>query len=87
MTEYTVADAVEADRLSELADEKAAAGRDANQTGDNYVLTMVLFASVLFFAGVSSKMNRPRNRMLVLGFGLVTLVVGITILISLPILT
>lgn len=86
MTEYTVADAVEADRLSELADEKAAAGRDANQTGDNYVLTMVLFASVLFFAGVSSKMNRPRNRMLVLGFGLVTLIAGITILFSLPIL-
>jgi hypothetical protein len=87
MTEYIVADAVEADRLSELADQKAAAGRDANQTGDNYVLTMVLFASVLFFAGVSSKMNRPRNRMLVLGFGLVTLVAGITILITLPILT
>ncbi len=87
MDEYSVADAVEADRLSDLADEKAKAARDANQNGDNYVLTMVLFASVLFFAGVSSKMVRPRNRMLVLGFGLVTLLVGIVILVSLPILT
>jgi hypothetical protein len=86
MAEYTVADAIEADRLSVLADEKAAAGREANQTGDNYVLTMVLFASVLFFAGVSSKMNRPRNRMLVLGFGLLTLTTGIVILVSLPVL-
>ena len=86
MDVYSVADAVEADRLSDLADEKAQAARDANQNGDNYVLTMVLFASVLFFAGVSSKMIRPRNRMLVLGFGLVTLVAGIVILVSLPIL-
>jgi hypothetical protein len=77
MDEYTVAARVEADRLSELADVKADAARDANQNGDNYVLTMVLFASVLFFAGVSSKMNRPRNRMLILGFGLVTLTVGV----------
>jgi hypothetical protein len=87
MDEYTVAAGVEADRLSALADDKATAGRDANQNGDNYVLTMVLFASVLFFAGVSSKMNRPRNRMLVLGFGLVTLTAGIVILVTLPILT
>ena len=87
MEEYSVADAVEADRLAGLADEKASAARDANQNGDNYVLTMVLFASVLFFAGVSSKMNRPRNRVLILGFGLVTLTVGIVILVTLPILT
>jgi hypothetical protein len=35
---------------------------------------------------VSSKMNRPRNRMIILGFGVLTLVVGIVILVSLPIL-
>jgi hypothetical protein len=86
MAEYVVAKGVEADMLSALADEKAAAARTANQNGDNYVLTMVLFASVLFFAGVSSKMNRPRNRMIILGFGVLTLVVGIVILVSLPIL-
>lgn len=86
MEEYVVAQLVEADRLSVVADEKAAAARTANQNGDNYVLTMVLFASVLFFAGVSSKMNRPRNRVIILGFGVVTLTVGIVILASLPIL-
>jgi hypothetical protein len=86
MAEYVVAKGVEADVLSALADEKAAAARTANQNGDNYVLTMVLFASVLFFAGVSSKMNRPRNRMIILGFGVLTLAVGIIILVSLPIL-
>lgn len=86
MDEYVVAKGVEADNLTALADEKAAAARTANQNGDNYVLTMVLFASVLFFAGVSSKMNRPRNRMIILGFGVLTLTVGIVILMSLPIL-
>jgi hypothetical protein len=86
MEEYVVAKGVEADALTALADEKAAAARTANQNGDNYVLTMVLFASVLFFAGVSSKMNRPRNRVIILGFGLVTLTVGMVILVSLPIL-
>ena len=86
MEEYVVAQQVEADRLSVVADEKAAAARTANQNGDNYVLTMVLFASVLYFAGVSSKMNRPRNRVIILGFGVVTLTIGLIILASLPIL-
>lgn len=87
MEEYVVAEQVRAQELVALADEKAMAARAANQNGDNYVLTMVLFASVLFFAGVSSKMNRPRNRAIVLGFGIVTLIVGLVILVTLPILT
>lgn len=86
MDEYVVEQLVEADRLAAVADGKAGDARTANQNGDNYVLTMVLFASVLFFAGVSSKMNRPRNRVIVLGFGVVTLIVGLVILVSLPIL-
>lgn len=86
MDEYVVAQRVETDRLAHVADDKAAQARTANQNGDNYVLTMVSFASVLFFAGVSSKMNRPRNRMLILGFDVTTLTVGLVILVSLPIL-
>ncbi|MEE8458159.1 MAG: hypothetical protein V3S28_08920 [Acidimicrobiia bacterium] len=86
MEEYVIAQLVEAKRLTAVADQKADDARTANQNGDNYVLTMVLFASVLFFAGVSSKMNRPRNRVTVLGFGIATLTVGLVILASLPIL-
>ncbi len=86
MDEYQVAEAQEAIRLSELADEKSVAAREANQNGDNYVLTMVLFASVLFFAGVSSKLYSPRNRLIALGIGILILVSGIGILASLPIL-
>ena len=86
MEEYVVEELVLADELSELADQKSQDARDANQNGDNYVLTMVLFASVLFFAGVSSKLERRRNRMIALGFGVVLLLAGSVILVSLPIL-
>jgi len=84
---YQVAQRQEADRLTEVADEKSALAREANQNGDNYVLTMVLFASVLFFAGVSSKLVRTRNRIIALGFAGILLVSGSLILLSLPILT
>lgn len=87
MDEYALADALLADSLTDTADEKAELARKANQNGDNYVLTMVLFASVLFFAGVSSKMEVRRNRALALGFGVLLLVSGILILGTLPILT
>jgi len=87
MDEYVVAATVEADRLSAVADEKAQAAREANQNGDNYVLTMVLFASVLFFGGVSSKMAVRRNRLIIVSFGAVLLVSGIYIIATLPILT
>lgn len=86
MDEYVSAEGEKATVLATSADEKAADARVANQNGDNYVLTMVLFASVLFFAGVSSKMNSPRNRTLALGFGVATLTAGIAILSTLPIL-
>ena len=86
MEEYVVAEQVKAIELANLADEKAVAARAANQNGDNYVLTMVLFASVLFFAGVSSKLIKWRNRVIVMTFGMVILVAGIVILTTLPIL-
>jgi len=84
---YGLAAAAEADDLILEAEENAAEARQDNQNSDNYVITMVLFASVLFFAGMSSKLVKPRNRMLALGFGVILLVAGISIVASLPKLT
>lgn len=84
---YELEASKEARALVALADENAAEARQDNQNSDNYVITMVLFASVLFFAGMSSKLLKPRNRMLALGFGIVLLVVGMSILTTLPKLT
>jgi hypothetical protein len=79
MPEYVLADAIEAD----LA---AADARSANQNGDNYVLTAVLFAAVLFFAGVASRLQSRWNRNLVNLIGIIGVIAGAIILLSLPIL-
>ncbi len=60
MPEYELAATVEAAELATTAEEAAGLARDANQRGDNYVLLSVLFASVLFFAGVSTKAGSLR---------------------------
>jgi len=84
MEEYVVADAVEADRLAIEADAAAVLAREANQNGDNYVLTAVLFAAVLFFSGVASRLENRWNRRLVNLIGIIGVAVGVIILIQLP---
>lgn len=86
MSEYVLADAVEADRLADVADQAAADARTSNQNGDNYVLTAVLFAAVLFFAGVASKLQSRWNRNFVNLIGIAGVIVGAVILFRLPIL-
>jgi len=84
---YRLTAADEADSLVLAAEEASAEARQDNQNSDNYVITMVLFASVLFFAGMSSKLVKPRNRILALGFGVILLIAGLSIVASLPKLT
>lgn len=83
--EYALADLEESERLLAVAEERAADARTANQRGDNYILTTVLFAIVLFFAGTASKFegNRPR----VLGMSLATVVFfgGVVLLVLQPV--
>lgn len=84
MEEYVVEAALEADRLKAEAEAFATAAGEANQNSDDYVLTAVAFALVLFFGGVSSKLSNQRNRWLALIVG-VALFVGATwTLLSLP---
>jgi len=86
MPEYTVAEFEAADALAVVADQAAVDARAANQNGDNYVLTAVLFAAVLFFSGVASKLENRWNRLTVNLIGIIGVVIGAAILISLPIL-
>ena len=84
MEEYVLADAVEADRLQQEADDFAAAAGQANQNSDDYVLTVVAFALVLFFGGVSSKLSNKRNRYLAIGIATVLFVGATWVLLILP---
>jgi hypothetical protein len=85
MPEYEVAAAVEADRLLAEAEAKSQEARDANQISDTYVLTAVLFAMVLFFGGVSSKLERRASRTIALVLSVLFLLLAVLTLASLPI--
>jgi hypothetical protein len=61
-----------------------AQGKEANQTGDNYILVSVLFASVLFFAGVSTRCEHIRPRVILLSLGSAVFVAALALEISRP---
>jgi len=67
MDEYVLENALEASRLQTEADQHATDAGVANQTSDDYVLTVVAFALVLFFGGISSKLGEKKNRYLTMG--------------------
>ena len=85
MDEYQVAAAQEAEELRLEAEAASAVAMEANQTGDNYVLTTVLFASVLFFAGISTKFRGRWIKLSLVGLGLAAFIAGTSILLSYPI--
>lgn len=85
MPEYALAAATQANDLLGEAEESAEAARRANRNSDNYVLTGVLFAMVLFFAGTSSKLHLRRNRLITMGLAIAGLISGVVTLVVLPI--
>jgi hypothetical protein len=66
------------------AEEHVARARQNNENSDNYVLTVVAFALVLFFSGVSSKLDSPRNSLIAIVVGSVLFVGGTVVILILP---
>lgn len=85
MPEYQLAADQEATTLNEAADLRSDEARQANQRGDNYVLTTVVFASVLFFGGLSTKFSGARAQELSVAVGAALLLGGIVILATFPV--
>jgi hypothetical protein len=69
MPAYRQAKRGKARKLLAEAEASTAEARQSNQRSDNYVLAVVLFASSLFFAGISTKLNAPRQRLALLALG------------------
>ena len=65
MPQYRVSEDVKSARLNALAELQAAAAGLADKRADNYMLAVVLFATALFFAGISTKLTAPRSRRLI----------------------
>jgi hypothetical protein len=69
MPEYVLAARQEAQHQDQIAEVKTAEVRRNIQRQGNYVLGVVLFATALFFAGVSTRSSHRTLRLIVLGFG------------------
>jgi hypothetical protein len=74
MPNYRLAATSRADRLEVAAEAAAAEARRDIQHANEYVLAVVLCSAALFFGGISTRLQRPRPRAVVLGIGCAVLV-------------
>lgn len=85
MEEYVLAASDRADALEKQAEVKAKAAIAANQNGDNYTLTSVLFASVILLAALSGKVRTLRTEHLLLGLAVVMFIASVAVIATYPI--
>jgi hypothetical protein len=85
MPQYRLQASAEADALDESAAADSARAASANERANNYMLAVVLFASSLFFAGMSTKLRTRSARWALLGLGSVLFLGTVTWLATLPI--
>lgn len=85
MPEYTVSKIEEAEQLAQDASKSFDEGSAANQTSDDYILNTVVLASVLFLAGMQSRINSVPLRMLIVILGLGILIFGLYNIATYPI--
>ena len=69
LPDYQLAAAEESEQLETKAEAASADAREDIQRADNYVLSVVLFAAALFFAGISTKLATAKGRAAILGLG------------------
>ncbi len=71
--------------LSNEADDLYQQGTDAKEHDDDYILSTVFFAAVLFFAGISLRVDWRRLRIAVLVFAAAMLLGGLVFVLTLPV--
>jgi hypothetical protein len=84
MPQYAVRERLDADHWEKIAQDESAAGETAGAVGNRYLLFTIIYASVLFLAGISGKFNWPAIDQTVLALGALTLLVGVAIMIAMP---
>ena len=85
MPEYVMTERQQAQHLTQSAYKKFNEARKANQRSDNYVLLTVIYAGVLFFAGMGTKFESRRIRVVILGIGVIAFAVGTLTALSFPV--
>lgn len=71
--------------LQKEAQQKVDDAKQNNQNSDNYVLLTVIFASVLFFAGISTKFKGERIRIAMVLFGYLVFTYGFVKVLGYPV--
>ena len=85
MPQYKLEAQAEADQLDAQAELLAGQVRRDIQRSSNYVLCVVLFASSLFFAGMSAKLKTPSLRVALLSIGCVVFLVTAVWIVTSPV--
>jgi len=67
------------------ADEKFQAGLEANQRSDNYVVTTVMAATVLFFSALATKLRQRRLQIAMLSIAMLGLFTTVAVVSTFPI--
>lgn len=85
MVEYSLPETAEAAELDQKAQEEMELAQAANDISDRYVLLTVIFASVLFFGGISGKFQSKAIDLAMLVLSGLVFLVGLGILATYPI--
>ena len=85
MDEYQLAATQQAGELSATAETSAELARTNIQRATNYVLGVVLFATALFFAGISTRLSSTRLRAVILGIGCLVFIVAASWIATFPV--
>ncbi len=85
MPEYQLAERAEAARWEAEASAQWEKANDADEIADRYVLLTVVFASVLFFAGIAGKFQSRLIDLAMLVLSVLVLLVGVVISATFPI--
>jgi hypothetical protein len=85
MPQYKLAGAARARVLDNEADRRFADGTQAKANDDHYILSTVFFAAVLFFAGISLRLQWRPLRFVVLGLAAAMMIGGGVFVASLPV--
>jgi len=87
MPDYALKTRQESEAKEEEATSLTKRALEANQNGDNYVMTTVILASGLFFAGISTRFRWPRLEVAILVLALAAFAYAVYQLASYPVLT
>ncbi len=85
LPEYKLENRTKSEELSNSSQAYFAQAKIANQIGDDFILTTVLFASVLFLSSIQSRFDSPQLRSILLLVALGIFSMAFVILLILPV--